>query len=201
VLTGIALKTKALQGKLADSGSSQALETEEIVNLINGAIAQTRRLARGLDPVEIEASGLIAALGNLAAETQEVFAVACEFLCCEQALSVNDQAGLALYRITQEAIHNATSHGGARHIKIELNRNPEQVSLRISDDGRGFQPGRVKTTGMGLRIMGHRARSISGVLTVSSRPRRGTTIECSVPAVLCLVPARGKQSLRTVPAP
>jgi PAS domain S-box-containing protein len=129
LLTGIALKVKALQCKLAKSASPCVFEVEEIVTLINGAIGQTRHLAHGLDPVEIEASGLVTALKSLAAEMRKVFNVECEIICNDEVLPVNAVTGFALYRITQEASHNATRHGLARKIKIELSSCSERLLL------------------------------------------------------------------------
>ena len=66
---------------------------------------------------------------------------------------------------------------------------PEQVELRISDDGRGFDPHRVSREGLGLGIMRERAESIDATLTIESQPGHGTRI-----AVVWLDPA-GKEHL------
>lgn len=186
VLTGIAFKARALQERLAHTAPEQAQEFEEIVNLINGAISQTRRLAHGLDPIEVEAAGIVAALGNLASETRHLFGIECDFDCTEHDLELNDQAGLALYRITQEAIRNAHTHGAAQQIRIKLSCSSGRLRLNVKDDGKGFDPKNAGSSGMGLRIMQHRARSIGGELNVASRPGHGTAVECSVPLELCL---------------
>lgn len=190
VLTGIAFKARALQERIAITAPAQAAEFEEIVNLINGAISQTRRLAHGLDPIEVESAGIVAALGNLASEARNLFGIECDFDCTEHDLELNDQASLALYRITQEAIRNAHIHGGAQQVRIKLSRISGRLRLNVKDDGKGFGPRPPGTTGMGLRIMQHRARSIGGELDIASRPGHGTAVECSVPLELCLQPSR-----------
>lgn len=190
VLTGIAFKAKALQDRLAATAPAQAGEFEEIVTLINGAISQTRRLAHGLDPIEIEAAGIVAALGNLASETRHLFDLECDFDCADHELELNDQASLALYRITQEAIRNAHTHGEAQQIRIKLSRISGRLRLNVKDDGKGFTHRSADNSGMGLRIMQHRARSIGGEISIASRPGHGTSIECSVPLELCLLPSR-----------
>lgn len=189
VLTGIAFKARALQERIATTVPAQAAEFEEIVNLINGAISQTRRLAHGLDPIEVEAAGIVAALGNLASETRHLFGIECDFDCAEHDLELNDQASLALYRITQEAIRNAHTHGEAQQVRIKLSRVSGRLRLNVKDDGKGFGPRHPGKTGMGLRIMEHRARSIGGELDIASRPGHGTAVECSVPLELCLTPS------------
>ena len=190
VLTGIAFKARALQERLAATDPRQAEDFNEIVSLINGAISQTRRLAHGLDPIEVEAAGVVAALGNLASETRHLFGIECDFACPDQDLALNDQASLALYRITQEAITNAQTHGSAQHIRIKLVRLAGRLRLTVKDNGKGFDPSVPGKSGMGLRIMQHRARSVGGEWSLASRPGHGTTIECSVPLELCLIQAR-----------
>src|SRR5204863_4093551 len=103
--------------------------------------------------------------------------------CSESALPVEPQKGLALYRIAQEAIHNAITHGQARRIEIELANDGDYLRLRIQDDGVGFEAQTNGTTGMGLRVMRYRAHSIGAVLTISSQLDRGTQVRCLVPWV------------------
>ncbi len=183
-LLGIALKTKMLEEALTREKSTEAARAREIVGLVNTAIAQTRNLAHGLDPIHVEANGLVAALRNLAAQTRELFRVECVFACAREHLDVNTQTGIAFYRITQEAIHNAIRHGQAGQINVELAVDDTQLRLKILDDGKGFSPDAKSYSGMGLHIMQFRANSIGGQLTVASQPGKGTRIECAVPTKL-----------------
>lgn len=182
-LLGIALKTKMLEEALDREKSSDTWRAREIVNLVNTAIAQTRNLAQGLDPIHVEANGLVAALRKLAIQTREFFQVECSFACQRELLDVNTQTGIALYRITQEAINNAVRHGQARRIKVDLEVGEARLCLRIVDDGRGFGLDAKPGSGMGLQIMKFRADSVGGQLTVESQPQRntGVRIECVVP--------------------
>jgi two-component system, LuxR family, sensor kinase FixL len=178
-LLGIALKTKMLEEVLIKGKSAEAAKAREIVGLVNIAIAQTRNLAHGLDPIHVEANGLVAALRNLAAQTRELFQVKCSFACKSEHLDVNAQTGIAFYRITQEAIQNAIRHGLARQIKVELAVDDTQLCLKIIDDGKGFSPASKSGSGMGLHIMQFRASSIGGQLIIESQPNNGARIECA----------------------
>jgi two-component system sensor kinase FixL len=188
-LLGIALKTKMLEEALTKGKSPEAWRAKEVVSLVNTAIAQTRNLAHGLDPVHVEANGLVAALRNLAAQTRELFQVECAFASKREHLDVNTQTGIALYRVAQEAIHNAIRHGQARQIKMELTADDTQLCLKIVDNGKGFSPEAKSCSGMGLHIMQFRANSIGGRLTVESQPNKGARIECAVPTKLWSVKA------------
>jgi two-component system, LuxR family, sensor kinase FixL len=185
-LLGIALKAKLLEEALVKGKSAEAWRAKEVVGLMNTAIAQTRNLAHGLDPVHVEANGLVAALQKLVEQTREFFQLECYFTCKQDRLDVNNQTGIALYRITQESIHNAVRHGQARQISVELTVNDAQLCLKILDDGKGFSSEAQSRSGMGLHIMQFRASSIGGHLTVESQTSQGsgTLIKCIVPAQL-----------------
>jgi signal transduction histidine kinase len=180
-LAGIAFKAKALEQSLVGESLPHGAEAKELAALVSNAISQTRSLARGLDPIEVETIGLQAALQNLAVETQKFFNISCRFQCTENALEVDPQVSLALYRVVQEAIHNGITHGEAAAIEIELSMNGSSLCLRVRDDGTGFQPEESSRGGIGLRVMQYRARSIGGSLRVSSQRQHGTEVQCMVP--------------------
>jgi PAS domain S-box-containing protein len=180
-LAGIAFKAKALEQSLVAESLPHGAEAKELAALVSNAISQTRSLARGLDPIEVETIGLQAALENLAVETQKFFNVSCRFQCSENVPEVDPQVSLALYRVVQEAIHNGITHGEARSIEIELGMNGSNLCLRVQDDGTGFQAEESRQGGIGLRVMQYRARSIGGSLQVNSQPQRGTEVQCVVP--------------------
>jgi PAS domain S-box-containing protein len=181
-LAGIAFRAKVLEQTLAADGVPCAREAKELTALLSNAIGQTRSLARGLDPTEVENRGLIVALQDLAAETEKLFGVRCLFECRVENVQVDGQAGLAFYRIMQESIHNAIKHGGARRIQTELRLRDGYLCLEIQDDGAGFDMGATGSgCGMGLRVMNYRARSIGAMLLVKSQMKQGTLIECRLP--------------------
>ena len=162
-----------------------------MVALISNAMAQTRSLARGLDPIGIETIGLVAALQILAAETEAIFNLTCRFRYMDTTLSLDAGKALALYRIVQEAIHNAITHGEARRITIELAMDTDPLCLRVQDDGTGFAAGTGNPTGMGLRVMQYRARSIEARLEIKSQIKHGTEIRCRLPRAACFPAATG----------
>jgi PAS domain S-box-containing protein len=180
-LAGIAVKAKILADDLAVVSSPHKPKAEKLVRLIDNAIQQARTVARGLDPIELEADGLEPALQNLACETEELYRVACVLRCDQPVLPINKNSSLHLYRIAQEGINNAVKHGKPGRIEISLATLPSHLRLRIKDDGRGFRIEAARRGGMGLRIMQYRAHVIGGVLTIQSRPKRGTEVQCLVP--------------------
>jgi two-component system, LuxR family, sensor kinase FixL len=180
-LAGIAFKTKVLEGDLAAESSRLTPDAEKIVGLINDAIQQTRNLARGLDPVDFEVNGLPAALQNLAAQTEDLFHIECVFHCDQERLALGTRTNVTLYRITQEAISNAVRHGKAARIEIDLKADKPQISLTVRDNGKGFSVDDQPRLGMGMRIMGYRADTLGGTLSVHSEANSGTEIKCFLP--------------------
>lgn len=89
----------------------------------------------------------------------------------------------ALLRVAQEALHNALRHSGAEHVHVDVERRGRGAVLRVTDDGRGFDPTAVRSAGrhLGLVSMRDRASGAGGTLTVESAPGKGTEIEMEVP--------------------
>jgi signal transduction histidine kinase len=179
-LTGIELMTQSLEQKLAGKSKAEAAQAAKIAQHVRDAIRQTRSLARGLSPVELDANGLMSALHELATNVQNMFRVKCSFRCDKPALIGENAVATHLFRIAQEAVTNAIKHGNATEIEIALTALPERLTLSVKDNGSGIQASSSRATGMGLRIMHYRAAVTGGSLTVQRDPKGGTTVVCSI---------------------
>jgi PAS domain S-box-containing protein len=180
-LTGTALMGKALAQKLAAKSIPEAAVAEEVVRCVNDAISQTRVIARGLCPVELSATGLLSALREFAGEVGKRFTVACDFQADKGILIRNVSVASHLFRIVQEAVHNAIRHGEARRIDIRLVKAGDQIALEIRDDGKGLPARLPAARGMGLRTMRYRAGNIGAEFTVSPGEGKGTVVSCLLP--------------------
>jgi len=177
-LTGTALAEQFLVEKLTAREAPEVDDAGRVVGLIEDAICMARGLAAGLSPIETEGEGLIAALADLASYFTVQFKVACRFEFEEPPVMIHDSAVTThLYRITQEAVHNAIRHGKAGHIGIRLWKAGSLVILRIEDDGCGPPSAGVVQPGMGLRNMRYRASMIGGNLTLEAG-NPGTIVTC-----------------------
>jgi PAS domain S-box-containing protein len=183
-LSGIALKAKLLENNLRDTSSVHAGEMGNIIGLLNQGIAQTRSLAQLLAPVDVEFNGLQAALTKLSSEMGGLFQVDVVVTSPPEANPVDIHIGTALYRIAQEAVHNAVRHGTASRIELNLLVGEGDVCLTIRDNGIGFS---IKSdssqceSGMGLRIMSYRAKMAGGSVSFESVPGNGATVTCRIP--------------------
>jgi signal transduction histidine kinase len=107
---------------------------------------------------------------------------------------VHDEA----YRIVQEAFRNAVQHANASAIEVELTFGTKRFTLRIRDDGTGFDPQRLEHSERGghwgVRGMRERAAAINGKLEVWSQKGAGTEIELTVPAGVAYARAGARQA-------
>jgi two-component system CheB/CheR fusion protein len=178
-LAGIQLMCEVLEQKLSTKSKTEAKQVGQIAGHIRDAIAHTRKLARGLSPVELEANGFVSALQELTANVQKIFGVECRLGLSAPIVIRNNVLATHLYRIVQEAINNAVKHGKAGRISISAKSAGEKIALTIADDGIGFSTGTKKSGGMGLHIMKYRAGVLNAALEVRSGiDGAGTMVEC-----------------------
>jgi signal transduction histidine kinase len=180
--TGIAFMMKVLEQRLASKFSDEATDAAEITKLVKQAMDQTRWLAKGLHPIDLDAGSLMPALQEFAATTEHLFGICCTFK-CDKPIPIDDAAvAVHLYRIAQEAVTNAIKHGGAKNIQIELAYDGDNSVLAVRSDGLDF-PKRFEKrgTGMGLKIMDHRVDIIGGSLDIHKTSEGGTIVTCTFP--------------------
>jgi signal transduction histidine kinase len=178
-LAGIGFMGKVLEKKVSTSIPVDVADVREIVDLIDQAITLTKGYARGLNPVELQAEGLMVALTKLAENVRRLFGVTCTFSCETPIFIHNNEMATHLYRIVQEAINNAIKHGKATTITISLEKKGASGLLTVSDNGFGVRKGLGRGKGMGLSIMRYRASMFGASLDIRSRVNAGTDIVCS----------------------
>ena len=161
-----------------DAGAART-QLAQLRDLQREALAEMRALIFELRPGNLEQDGLTRALRTHTAALQGRIGlpVVVEST-VEERLPLPIEE--VLYRIAQEALHNVVKHANARQVRVELGRIASGVRLRISDDGRGFDPERVPAGHLGLAGMRARATKIGARFTVRSVPGSGTTIEVTV---------------------
>ncbi len=106
---------------------------------------------------------------------EPMLSVSCVFRCREHVLISDNIVATHMFYIAQEAVHNAVRHGKAKQITIYLSKEGNKIALKITDDGLGI-PEVIETDGMGLRIMGFRAKMINASLDIGSGENGGTTV-------------------------
>jgi len=177
-LLGAAFSAKAVaMGLAAETPASTALH--DLAQLINSAVQQTREIARGLNPVELDAAGLRTALQELVNRVRP--GIRCRLHCEEHFLMPDASTALHAYRVAQEAVANAVAHSGATEMVIRLTEDNQNVILQIEDNGRGFEAEAENRLGLGIAIMKYRAHAISGKLRIDTSRDGGTSVMLVLP--------------------
>jgi two-component system, LuxR family, sensor kinase FixL len=181
-LTGVALMLTSLVGRLKREHAGAAGDAEEIVALVNSAIESARALARGVSPVSVERGGLPSALRALATRASDMYGATVRFRGkVWPQLTLDAAACDHLYRIAQEAVNNAITHGRGSQIEISLISQGGKGLLSIRDDGVGISQQARAGQGLGMHTMDYRSRLLGGSLQVHQRARRGTVVTCAFP--------------------
>lgn len=181
----------ALQVRLANArrlGRPEALEqaVDDAIGYLREGIADLRALITDLRPAALDELGVEAALEALAERTRrhgvevDVDVELAPETCRDRGRHT-PELEIALYRIVQEALSNATKHGRAAHAVVEIHEDATTVYLSVRDDGAGFDPG-VQTGGFGLLGMRERVQLLEGTLRVNSEPGGGAVVRATIPA-------------------
>jgi len=182
-LTALRFELVAL-ARQAQTYPEQAPRLAAMLGLLEQAVAASHRIQHNLRPPVLDA-GLVAALQWLVRSFASRTAINATFESNREDLPLPAECAAAMYRVAQESLSNITKYAQAQNVSVQLFASTLEVTLEISDDGVGFDPGMLQVTpGFGLRGLIERARGFGGWAEISSAPRRGTTVMFSVPADL-----------------
>jgi two-component system, NarL family, sensor kinase len=170
-----AMENLGLEHRLAD-----ALE------ITRSALHDTRELSRLLRPTLLDDLGLDAALNWLARTLSERTGIVISLHSSLGDQRLHPDVETLVFRITQEALTNVMRHSEARSAEILLSCTPQQLRLRVQDDGRGFATAELLSpvqgsTSAGVRGMRDRAELFGGQVEVSSTPGLGTLVTLTLP--------------------
>ena len=177
---GLLFLMKGLHRDLQAANAAQSETVGHLCTELDTALTQARRLAHDLYAVQATPEGLVEGLENLAERVNAERDIACSFAGEKTVLVQNPAAASHLYRIAQEATHNALKHSQATCIDLELRRVSAGLELRVRDNGVGF-PAEQATHGLGLRTMEQRARLVGGRLKIHPHATGGVEVLCAVP--------------------
>ena len=162
-----------------------AVQLEQANRLAGRALEEMDVVLGQLRPVSLEQKGLLRALAEMLQEWSLQSRVKTQ-------MRTDGQGRLpaaleqCLYRITQEGLHNVAKHAQAQNVVLELRFQDDFVSLRISDDGQGFDMrAQDLEHSFGLRGMNERASALGGNFSLKS-DLNGTTLRVELPLELSL---------------
>ena len=166
---------------LFDTDRKKVLEAlNYVLALAQAGLTEMRALIFELRPESLEMEGLVVALAKQTAALRARYGVEVELSVCDEpevALNIKE----AMYRIAQEALHNAIKHARPTRIEVKLFMEGDTLALDVSDTGIGFNARAVFPGHLGLRSMQERAVGTNGTLVINSEPGLGTEIHARLP--------------------
>ncbi|HVU12859.1 MAG TPA: GAF domain-containing protein [Phototrophicaceae bacterium] len=148
----------------------------DLREMTRGALAEMRALLLELRPATLTEVELRDLLRQLCEAHTGRARIPCHLEVEGQPHPLPPDTQLVFYRVAQEALNNIFKHANASDVDLQLGYSANGVSLSISDNGRGFDPGSVSAESFGLKIMRERAESIGASFAVSTQPEHGTRI-------------------------
>lgn len=198
VFSAVKMQLEALRGSLAD-GTAPRLD--RLLGLVDTGIASIRQVTSDLRPTLLDDLGLRPALHSLVTDFTERSGVRATFTAPPTLPVLSSDADLAIFRGLQESLSNVVRHSAASQVDVTVTVTPEQVTLTVVDNGRGFptvRGGRLKDTDhrMGLTGMRERLLAAGGKLHIANRDP-GAEVQISVPLASRDVPVAALTSSGT----
>jgi|GEM_PF-2459632 len=180
LLSGVKLQFSALEDRMAKVVANGPEHFKKVMGLLDTAVGEVRRISHDLLSSNLAAFGLNAALTDLcdAVHVPGKMEVELSLFGVEERLA--QKVEVTAYRIVQEAVSNALKHAHATALSIQVTRNGNSLNILVEDNGRGFDPTKVRQ-GMGTGNLHARAADLGGQVHIDSRPGRGTTVSVDIP--------------------
>ncbi len=173
--------------QLAQNPSMGVVELSNYVRDLSTHVAEigtaVQTISHRLHSSKLEYLGIIGAARSFCKEFSEQQHAKIDFRHKNVPTDVPRDASLCLFRILQEALHNAVKHSGVRHFNVNLIGVANGVELTVQDSGVGFDPQiALNDPGLGLVSMRERVSLVGGEISIASKPGRGTVVNVRVPS-------------------
>lgn len=179
-LTGIVLLLETAEEELKKGSPESLRRIARARELARSTLGEARQSTLLLSASSQEGRNLSDSIRQLLERFRSETPITLEFSHSGTPRQVNGIAEDNLTRIAQQAITNALQHSQASRIRVELKFNKNELKLRVTDNGKGFDASSVKD-GFGLKSMGERAKELGGKFNLATKPGKGTQIEVQVP--------------------
>jgi two-component system CheB/CheR fusion protein len=167
-----------------DTAEERERKTSILREHIHTLNTDVRQISHRLHPALLDDLGLATALKALVQEFGEREGMPSTFIAQDVPDLKSQQATIAIYRITQEALRNVAKHAGKTHVKVVLKGNGQVLHLEVVDLGLGFdQESDIRSDGLGIISMQERTRLAQGTFSIESTLGMGTKIVVDVPLV------------------
>jgi len=180
-LSSLTVQLEAIQSLWSvDLHSARTMLTSALENARTG-LTEARRALKALRASPLDEEGLSVAIGNLARSAAARANLDLDLHSSSNGTGLRSEQEHFLFRVAQEAVANVVRHAQATRMRVSLERQHDELTLTVADDGVGFDRAGVDTTShFGLRGMQERAEAIGGQLIVESGPGQGTAVRVTL---------------------
>ncbi|TFZ03180.1 histidine kinase [Ramlibacter henchirensis] len=179
LLTAAKLDVARLKSRLGSQPAEVSQRLQHLTETLNSGIALKRRIIEDLRPSSLSNLGLHASLEILAREFSERSGV--EVVTSLEPVELDESHQLTVYRLVQESLTNMAKYAHARHAEVTVRAYANHVEVSVRDDGKGFDPARIRPSTHGLAGMRHRVEAAGGRLTLDTKPGAGTRVSAVLP--------------------
>jgi two-component system, NarL family, sensor histidine kinase LiaS len=165
----------AARALVEDDPKAAEAHLEQAEELVRQAQRELNVLIQEMRPAALEGKGLPAALRDYVDNWSRRAEIPAE-VHVRGEREVPLEVEQAFFRVAQEALANVARHSGAANAEVDLIYAPDSLTLRVADDGLGFDPAKDPGEGFGLQSMHERLESLGGHVEVESAPGKGTTV-------------------------
>jgi signal transduction histidine kinase len=184
-----ALKLTMENINITDLPEKDRMIIEDVKSMIIKTIAETRTISFNLMPTVLSDFGIVSGLRLLAEQASKSSETTITFTNKSEFNRLNKDLEIGIYRIAQEAIHNAVKYAQAHEITMELQIMGTNMILRVMDNGKGFNLKKIsnlpelKKLQNGISNMQERTHLLNGQFRIESTPNKGTRIIVELPIV------------------
>jgi PAS domain S-box-containing protein len=181
-LAMVAVNLKTLKRDLPNPEAETGQRIEGVCAQVSELESDVQSLSHRLHSSKLEYLGLEAASSSFCRELSERQNAKIDFRCQGSLDEVSAEVSLCLFRVLQEALHNALKYSGVDQFQVSLIGTSNEIRMQVHDSGAGFDPDIARNGhGLGLTSMKERLRLVHGQLAIESKPQFGTTVIARVP--------------------
>jgi PAS domain S-box-containing protein len=181
----LTIELEEMKRYLMDSIPEGMRRIEKIVERTQGINKDVHAISHRLHSSQLELLGIGAAAASFCSELSEQMKVTVDFACGGLLHEVPNDVSLCLFRVLQEALHNAVKYSNVKRFAVQLNATSDEIHLTVRDSGTGFDLNTaIKGRGLGLISMQERVRLVRGRILIESKSMGGTEVSVRIPVNL-----------------
>ena len=187
LMSNVVLKAEICERMIDVDLTKAREELRNLKMIVRDSLQDVRKIIYNLRPMSLDDLGLIPTLQRYVVTFQEESGITVSFQTKGVNTDIKPVISLTVFRIVQEAMNNVVKHARASNVTINLGFFSSELKLYIYDDGVGFNTERLKdrnediSSGFGLVSMRERVELLSGEMSISSEPGKGTRLNIMIP--------------------